>query len=142
MVSFSQFISAVKHEDSDEWCGAQTKSVFLPAPRKLLAHSLFSHLPQAAIQMIYGKNKPRVRHRRASITFFAISSLFFRRRRNLVARLRPLDAFLVEAGPLTDRHIKWIKAIARIIFQASPSMRVNSGWICGYIEDLHRRRRK
>ncbi|CAM9571594.1 unnamed protein product, partial [Ascophyllum nodosum] len=29
----------------------------------------------------------------------------------------PLDSFLVLAGPLFDRHFRWIKAIARVVFQ-------------------------
>lgn len=32
---------------------------------------------------------------------------------------RPLDVFLIQAGPLTNRHITQIKAIARIVLQAS-----------------------
>ncbi|CAN0058885.1 unnamed protein product, partial [Ascophyllum nodosum] len=29
----------------------------------------------------------------------------------------PLDSFLSHAGPLYNRHFRWIKAIARVVFQ-------------------------
>ncbi|CAM9827660.1 unnamed protein product [Ascophyllum nodosum] len=29
----------------------------------------------------------------------------------------PLDSFVSHAGPLSDRHFRWIKAIARVVFQ-------------------------
>ena len=45
---------------------------------------------------------------------------FFTPTRPTPVRHRPLDAFLTGAGPLPDRHIRWIKAIARVVFQASP----------------------
>ena len=35
---------------------------------------------------------------------------------------RPLEKFISRAGPLSDRHFKWIKAIARVVFQASSSV--------------------
>ena len=42
------------------------------------------------------------------------------KRRSLFHWSRSLDAFLSQAGPLATRHITWIKAITRVVFQASP----------------------
>ena len=46
-----------------------------------------------------------------------LSNSFYR----CIESRRPLDSFVSHAGPLSDRHFRWIKAIARVVFQASSS---------------------
>lgn len=53
-------------------------------------------------------------------TYASSTSHFLPRHVQTIVRRRPLDAFLTEAGPVFDRHIRCTKAIARVVLQVSP----------------------